>query len=105
MPRTSLVAIEAVINPPSAKSQRTPPPPSNPEVLDIMEFCGWARISRTMAFREIAAGRLIVRRIGDEAARSDRKREGLAQRHSLRAGAPNERKLGRSEGVDKPALE
>jgi hypothetical protein len=29
-----------------------------------MEFCAWARISRTMAFREIAAGRLKAFRVG-----------------------------------------
>jgi hypothetical protein len=66
MSQTSSGAIHAVINPPSGKSQRTPPPPTNPEVFEILEFCSWARISRTMAFREIAAGRLVVRRIGDK---------------------------------------
>jgi len=35
--------------------QRLPAAPASPEVFEIMEFCAWARLSRTMAFREIAA--------------------------------------------------
>jgi hypothetical protein len=61
MSQASSPAIDAVL-----KSQRMPPPPANPEVFEILEFCGWARISRTMAFREIAAGRLKTRRLGSK---------------------------------------
>lgn len=65
MSDTSSVAIDAVLAPPTrAKTPTTPPPPPNPEVFEIMEFCGWARVSRTVAFKEIAAGRLIAVRVG-----------------------------------------
>jgi hypothetical protein len=46
------------------RARRTPPPSPNPEVFSLMEFCQWARISRAMAFVEIKAGRLKVRRFG-----------------------------------------
>jgi hypothetical protein len=36
----------------------------SPEVFSIPEFCAWARVSRTTAFKEVAAGRLKARRIG-----------------------------------------
>lgn len=48
------------------KSQRTPPAPANQEVFELLEFCGWARISRTQTFKEIKAGRLIAHRVGDK---------------------------------------
>jgi hypothetical protein len=71
MSDTSSAAIGAAIdlpNPlaikPRAKTPITPPPPPNPEVFEIMEFCGWARVSRTVAFKEIARGRLKVVKVG-----------------------------------------
>jgi hypothetical protein len=65
MPRTSSVTLEADHTPMCETAwQRLPPPPPNPEVFEVMEFYAWARISRTMAFREIAAGRLKAFRVG-----------------------------------------
>jgi hypothetical protein len=65
MPRTSSVALEADHTPMCVpEGQRMPGPPHNPEVFEVIEFCGWARISRSVAFKEIAEGRLIVRRVG-----------------------------------------
>jgi hypothetical protein len=75
MSQTSSGAIDAVINPPRGKSQRTPPPPANPEVFEILEFCGWARISRTMAFREIAAGRRLCAGLATNRSSRSRARE------------------------------
>ena len=42
------------------------PAPANHEVFELLEFCGWARISRTQTFKEIKAGRLIAHRVGDK---------------------------------------
>jgi hypothetical protein len=49
---------------PRAKTPVLPPPPPHPEVFEIMEFCAWARVSRSVVFKEISKGRLIVRRVG-----------------------------------------
>ena len=32
--------------------------------MTIAEFCAWARIGRTMAYAEIKAGRLVLRKAG-----------------------------------------
>ncbi|WP_441278583.1 DNA-binding protein [Tardiphaga sp. 172_B4_N1_3] len=32
--------------------------------MTIAEFCNWARIGRTMAYAEIKAGRLVLRKAG-----------------------------------------
>jgi hypothetical protein len=57
--------LNAASTPMSATAwQRLPAPLPNPEVFEIMEFCAWARVSRTIAFREIAAGRLRALRVG-----------------------------------------
>jgi hypothetical protein len=60
MPRTN-TSIDAR----ATKHDRSKPPaPPNPEVMTLMEFCGWARVCRSVAFQEIAAGRLRAVRIG-----------------------------------------
>jgi hypothetical protein len=41
-----------------------PPLAASQGCMEILEFCVWARVSRTTAFKEIAAGRLKVARIG-----------------------------------------
>lgn len=65
MSQTSSGAIEAALAPSTrSRTPVMPPPPPNPEVFEIMEFCGWARVSRSTAFEEIAKGRLIARRVG-----------------------------------------
>jgi len=65
---SSTVAIDAPKpKKPRKRREKWPRPPSptgEPGAFDIMGFCGWAGISRTQAFKEIAAGRLKVRRIG-----------------------------------------
>jgi hypothetical protein len=43
---------------------RAPPLAVSQGCLDLPEFLVWARVSRTTAFKEVAAGRLVVRRIG-----------------------------------------
>jgi hypothetical protein len=52
--------------PPGTRDRSSPPPPANPEVFTIEEFCAWARISRTQTFNEIWAKRLIARRVGSK---------------------------------------
>lgn len=37
--------------------------------MELLEFCVWARISRSAAFKEIAAGRLKVARVGSGSVR------------------------------------
>jgi hypothetical protein len=66
MSQASSAAMDAVLSPPKprARTPITPPPPPNPEVFEVMEFCGRYRVSRSIAFKEIAAGRLIARRVG-----------------------------------------
>ena len=55
----------AALELPKQKRDRAAPPPlPSPEVFSIPEFCAWARVSRTTAFKEVAAGRLKARRIG-----------------------------------------
>jgi hypothetical protein len=53
-------------SPPGTRDRSSPPPPPNPEVFTIEEFCAWARISRTQTFKEIWAKRLIARRVGSK---------------------------------------
>ena len=63
----SVVAIK--VKKPRKIRQKQPPLPSptpEPGAFDLLEFCGWARISRTTAYEEIKSGRLIVRRIGSK---------------------------------------
>jgi hypothetical protein len=43
---------------------RAPPLAVSQGCMEILEFCIWARVSRTTAFMEIKAGRLKVARIG-----------------------------------------
>jgi hypothetical protein len=43
---------------------RAPPLVASQGCMDLPEFLIWARVSRTTAFKEVAAGRLVVRRIG-----------------------------------------
>jgi hypothetical protein len=35
-----------------------------PMVFDLPAFCAWAKISRSVAFGEMASGRLTARRVG-----------------------------------------
>jgi hypothetical protein len=44
-----------------------PPIPSDqlpPAALTIPEFCRWSRVGRTTVYREIKAGRLVLRKVG-----------------------------------------
>jgi hypothetical protein len=43
---------------------RAPPLAASQGCMELLEFCIWARVSRTTAFKEISEGRLKVARIG-----------------------------------------
>ena len=68
MSNTSVPAIAGRLrkSAPGTRDRSSPPPPANPEVFTVEEFGAWARISRTQIFKEIAAGRLIARRVGSK---------------------------------------
>lgn len=47
----------------------SPPTPDQiasplPAAMTVPEFCRWARLGRTATYREVAAGRLVLRKVG-----------------------------------------
>ena len=36
----------------------------SPAAMTVPEFCRWARLGRTATYREVAAGRLVLRKCG-----------------------------------------
>jgi hypothetical protein len=45
----------------STPDQIASPPPA---AMTLPEFCRWARLGRTAAYREIKSGRLVLRKVG-----------------------------------------